>query len=197
MTVRFYLGPLGEYAHPRYGILRAPTYFPPDPSAILPRVIIDIRAYGLQPVALLGADMTSEQHALYASQPDVTQIPANLNATIGGALTAVRTALEAHAIPAGWVDAGMTYRTALRALLGIFAVANAVHSAGMTRLVVPGVTLDTPYADMPVEYRTILVQAIDEQKFDRSSLTNQSTLRDLLAVIGAQASPSTLCGVRI
>jgi len=154
--------------------------------------------YGLEPVALIGADVTGGQNTTLSGQSDVATVPSNLDNTVGAAnVTTVRNKLEAFNIPAQWVVGGATWRQTLRALIAMFRIGQRFDGRGFGKLVVPGVTLSTTYASMPVAYRDALVQAIDELRFDRTPLNASSTLRDLLTHISTQTAPQSLLGVVI
>lgn len=198
MAIRFYLLPVESTAALQRGPKYLPWRFDPDPPALVdvPWGMID---FGLEPAALVAADLTTPQHNALIANLDVTSVPVNLDNAIGA--SAAQTAeekLESYGIPANWLVTGMTWRRILRATIAIFRVAQRFNGLGATRIVVPGVTLSTPYSAMPVDYRSMLLQAIDDLGYDRSTLTAQSTLRDLLTSIAGQSVPaSLLMGVEI
>lgn len=202
MAIRFYLLPI-EQVVSGTSTLRGPKYLPwrfdPDPPALVSPASQRNMDYGMEPVMLAACDIADTEHATLAAQADVTSIPANLDSVIAtvNARNTVRSRLEAFNIPANWVIVGVSYRQVLRCVMAIFGIAQRFNGLGMTRLVVPGVTMSTPYSDMPVAYRNALVQAIDELGYDRSGLTASSTLRDLLESIANQAAPAEMLGVSV
>lgn len=197
MANRLYILPIESTA----ALQRGPKYFAwrfdPDPPALL-----DVRwgmlDYGMEPAGLVVADVTTAQHNTLVANTDVTAAPVNLdNAISAAAAQTTKDKLETYGIPANWIVTGMTWRQILRATIAIFRVAQRFSGLGATRLTPPGVTLSTPYSDMPVEYRDMLLLAIDELGYDRSGLTAQSTLRDLLTQIAGQGVPASILGVAI
>ena len=84
MTIRIYLTPI--VARSDKPNSRAPKYF-----WDLAGVTWGAMDYGLEPVMLVVADVTDAQHAALVTNADLVSVPANLDATIGGAgLTAAR-----------------------------------------------------------------------------------------------------------
>ena len=158
--------------------------------------------YGKEPVYLLCADVTTEQHNALVANADVAAFPANLESLVGGAEAATEAALESFNIPGDWVAPGMSFRFVLRVIVGVFQLtqrykALAQEDNASPALFPAGVTLSTPYSDMPVPYRQRLLEAIDSLGYDRSMLDNNSTLRQLLREIGLQQAPLTMCGQAI
>ena len=155
--------------------------------------------FGLEPTAIVCADVTAGQHTQLAGQADVTAIPADLDSQIGGALATVAAELEALNLPSDWVNATHTYRFVLQMVTGVIRVAQRVHGIRGTngRLFPAGKTLDTQYNQLAPGIQSALVQAAAGMGIDHSSLTNTSTLRAILRTFGNQLPPISLLGVEI
>lgn len=195
MAVRLYLLPLEAVDNGDGTNNRGPKYFKwsrdPDPPALIP-VTYQLVPYGMEDVCILKADLTGGQHTSLSGQSDVTAIPTNLASTVGAQLTTVQGRLEGYGIPAQWVTAAMTYRQVLRSLIAIFRVSMRFEELGYAQLRPSGVTLSTPWSNMPSPYRDDLLQAIDDLGYDRTGLTASSTLRDLLTKVSTQGIPESL-----
>jgi hypothetical protein len=203
MAIRLYLGPIEEVPTST-GSARGPKYFAwrfdPDPPALLAGVTWEMRDFGLEPTALIATDVTTAQHQSLAAQGDVTAIPANLDNTVGAAnLATVQAALENLHIPADAVTGATTYRQIVRGVLGIFGVAQRFNGRlGQNGRLFPiGITLSTVLSDLSLNVRNELQAAAEDLSYDYSSLTLQSTLRDVLKVIATQAPPTSMLGVTI
>jgi hypothetical protein len=88
--------------------------------------------------AIVWADCTPAQEAAIAANADVLLVPPLDNLIGAGALVAVRAAIEALDIPAQWVQAGMTYRTALRVIVGMAQLLQRVGGILGQPVVIPG-----------------------------------------------------------
>lgn len=201
MTIRLFLVPVedvlvGPASH------RGPKYFKwrfdPDPPALLD-VPWSMRDFGLEPTALIAADVDTTQHALLAAQPDVTALPLNLDNQLGVSLATVQAQLEALRIPADNLLATHTYRQVVRAVVAIFAVAqrfNGRHGTG-GRLFPSGITLATVLSDLPLAARQNLQAAAEDLGYDYSGLTLASSLREVLKKLASQQAPFTMLGLAI
>lgn len=205
MAVRFYLLPIEEVVKDAQlgTTTRGPKYFAwrfdPDPPALLDGVSYEMRDYGLEPTALLAADVTNAQHQLLIANADVTAVPANLDNTLGANRATVQAALESLHIPADALTNATTYRQVLRGVMAIFALAQRFNGrvGNSGRLFPVGITLATTLGDLSQSVRNQLQSAAEELGYDYSGLTLQSTLRDVLKQIANQQSPSTMLGVTV
>lgn len=181
MAIRFYIVPIEQV-----GNARGPEYFhwrfDQNPVAGLEGIRWSLKDYGSINVGIVAADVTTAQHNILAVQSDVTAIPANLDATIGGGnLTAVRNALEGLRIPGAWVQANNSYRTVVRTVTGLFLYAQRVTAlAGGQPLLRLNDNLNTQFQDLPADIRAAMQQAAEEFGYDTSGLTATSTLRQIL-----------------
>lgn len=174
MTIRFYVVPLiGAGVH---GDARRPKYI-----AAISGLAWGAMDYGLYDVALVAADVSAGQHTSISANSDVVSAPANIDNTItAGALTNVKSALEALNIPANWATTANTYRDVLRVVAGIFQFAQRYHGMHNKQLLPSGVTLDTQFQDLPAAMQTELVDVADSMQIDRSGATGTITVRQIL-----------------
>ena len=193
MTKRLYLVPMIQVVRPPTGLTRVPKY------AHNSGVSWAIMDFGLEPTAILCADVSAAQHTQLSTQSDVTAIPIDLDSQLGAQLATVESALEAINLPADWIQATHTYRLVLRMVTGVVRVAQRVHGIRGTvgRLFPAGVTLNTQYNQLAPGIQSALVQAAAGMGIDHSSLTNTSTLRAILRTFGNQLPPISLLGVEI
>lgn len=202
MAVRFYLVPIEEVSRGP-GTARGPKYFAwrfdPDPPALVAGVQWAMRDYGLEPTALLAADVDAAQHTLLTSQADVTAVPANLDAQLGANLATVQAALENLHIPGDVLTASNTYRQVLRGTMAIFSLAQRFNGklGNAGRLFPAGITLSTVYSDLSANVRQNLQDAASELGYDYSGITLASTVRDVLKKIASQQAPSPMLGVTV
>lgn len=182
MASRLYLVPVigtGTRQEPR----RA-KYFSDFTRDTLPSSWMD---FGLEPVMLVGADVTNDQHLSISANIDVVSIPANIDATISAlALTQVQNALEGMNIPANWVTTAMTYRFVLRVVVGMFQFAQRYQGLGGGRLFGTGISLGTQFNQLPAAVRSRLIETAESFGYDTSSLSGNSTIRQILKFLGDQ-----------
>jgi hypothetical protein len=136
--------------------------------------------YGLLPVCIAVADVTSQQHSDLIANADVHAVPLNLDAAIGpGAVTTVRALLEGLAIPGNWVQASDTWRTILRTAAGLFQFAQRLHAEFGITVLGSGATLDTTWAELPQGAKDILLTTAQMLGIDTSAATGSTTLRQI------------------
>lgn len=193
MSVELYLIPVvhpeispGRYANaPKY--LR--TRF--DPNNVEPG-LEDVAwawtTYLLEDTGLLIAEVTPSQNNQLSGHSDVLHVPP-LDNTINNTnqRSIVRNALEDSFIPAHWVNVGMTYREIIRTVLHIFEFhgrAVAINQGPLFRG--DTLNLDLTVGDIPLGKVQALQQAADEFELDYSSVTNDTTIRQLLKVLADQ-----------
>lgn len=182
---------------------RGPKYFSykgdPDPPALLAGVAWEMRDFGLEPTALLAADVTAGQATTLAAQPDVILVPANLDLTLGANLATVKASLDAVNLPSDLLASGTTYRQTLRGIMAMLALAQRVYGrAGAGgRLFPSGVTLATPLSALSANARAALAGAADDLGYDRTSVVVTSTMRDVLKNVASQPTPSAMLGVAV
>jgi hypothetical protein len=205
MATRFFLVPAENGKTPLLGgISLGPKYVKwshdLDPqNAIIVDDPIAYVGYGLQPVFLIAADVTAPQ--LTAMQdlvdPAVTIVPPNLDNNVGATnLATVKAKIEALGIPADQITAQTDYRHIIRGITAIFALSQAFQRTGGDLLPL-GLSLDTPLGNLSQDFLAKLQAASDELGYDRSGLTLQSTIRQLLNALASQQTPQNILGVVI
>jgi hypothetical protein len=213
MTVRFYVMPMvlvdagGQLMHlPKYfprsytesvGVQVPITGPPLEPEAALAGVDKHVVDQGIADVCLCAADVDAAQHSVLNGKADVDMIPVNLDNQIGANLDTTKTRMRTWNIPANWLTVTTTWRELVRGIFAIFQVGQALDGAGQVRLFPEGVTLQTTIGALDPTYRSILLGAIDGKGYDRTSITDSSTMEDLMEVLTSQAAPDTMLGVVI
>jgi len=198
MAIRFYLVPIetvdGNKRGPKYLLWRFTESIAP----------LDVRwsgmDYGLEPVILVWADVDAVQHTTLSTNVDVISIPANIDATItAGVLPAVKSALEALNVPAGWVTTGHTYRQVLRIVAGLFQFAQRHHGVHLERLFSGGFDLNTQFNTLPLAVRQRLVATANSLNYDTLDLSGSSTIRQILKNLADQwgSKPIVMGGIEL
>lgn len=147
--------------------------------------------YGQEMFCMVIADVSAAEHTALVANADVRSLPADLDSTVtAGARTAVVNGLESANVPAQWIVAGMTYRTIVRRLAGIFFLMQGLEERGqrfLTNLESRGAALlDDPISSLPVGVRQGLQSAAAALQTDTSAIVSTTTLRVALATIGGQ-----------
>jgi hypothetical protein len=149
--------------------------------------------YGLEPVCLFAAlGIDAATHTTMTTDPEVNAFPPDLTTQIGANLSAVQAALDARNIPNQWIPATWTYRQLLRAIIILFQLGQRLHGLGAPRLFGGGVTLATPFNQLPAVLRTALQDMATSFNFDSSGLTGASPLRQILKALYDQWPPESV-----
>lgn len=162
---------------------------PTDPirPAYLPDVVWGCITYGSESVALVYADVTTEQHNALITNADVLSAPINLDSVLtSNAVTTIRAFLENLNIPAGWVNASRTYRDVVRIVGGVFQVNQSYTGQRNIGMFSEGLDLTRTYTSLSQSIRNALVQIGVNLDLDSSNITGTSTLRDILVDLGQQ-----------
>lgn len=202
MAVRLLLVPIetGPAGH------RGPKYFQykkdPDPPALIQSVSFAMMDFGLEPTALLAADLTPAQITTLSGLPDVTLIPANLDNQLGANLGTVQSELEAMNIPADILTTNNTYRQVLRGVIAIFSLAQRFYflrgiKPEGARLFPAGITLETPLNQVSAGVRSDLQEAAAALNYNYDGITLASTFRDVLKLMATQPAPVRMLEVDI
>lgn len=184
MTTRFYILPIEVVDRGGGNSARGPKYFPwrfdPDPPALV-TAQYGLMDYGLMPTALVAADVTTVQHNLLNAQSDVITVPANIdNAIGGGAISTVRSRLEALHIPGNTVQAADTYRNALRVVAGVFQFAQRFHGLYNRSIFDEFTGLNTTWSELSTEFQNELLATAESMAINTSGLTDSTTMRQIL-----------------
>jgi hypothetical protein len=155
--------------------------------------------YGFEPWMLIAADLTPAQVTSLQAQADAMVLPSTLDALLtAGQVTTVQTTLEALPVPAEWVTTALTWRTVIRAVLGMFRfmAVFARRFFQMTGTTTPvfttGVDLTRTFLSLPGPVRQTLSDTADELRLDRTGVISTTTLRQLLKSIGLQMAQRPL-----
>lgn len=186
MALRFYLVPkAGDGLTPA-------TAFRPMYVADL-GVLCAAMDYGLEDLMLVGADVTPAQHSAIAAHADVTAIPANLDAQIGGNLATVQAALEGWNLPAQWVTSGMTYRVVIGKVGRLLKFMERYRGRQLARFFAT-TTLDALVSSLSQAQRDSIHDTADSLGLDTSSITGSMTIRQALKILLEQLDGFTLAG---
>lgn len=131
--------------------------------------------------AIAWANSSPAQDSAVAANADALLVPA-LDSTI--AVNATRNALEARDVPGNWVQAGMTYRSVLRVLVGMAQLVRRIQGLGVTPVIAGN--LDKTISQLPANIVATLSSAVDSLGLDRSNITGSTLLRAALLDIGQQ-----------
>lgn len=179
MAIRYYILPIETV-----GTGRGPMYLQwrfGTGTIACPWAMVD---YGLIDQAVVATDISDADHATLAAAADVLSIPVNLDNTLTlAARNSARTWLENVGIPAGWVNTGMTYREVLRTVTALFLFMQRVCAILGRTITVRAGALDTQFRNLPADVQAAIIQAADEQGFDRSGISNTTTLRVILKLM--------------
>lgn len=148
-----------------------------------------IRGYGAEGFALVVVDVSSLDHGIISGNADVLSFPENLDGTPNAsARSQAITALEARNIPAGWINAGITWRQILRTVAKIIRITKDLNGAAnlLGRLFADGRTFSTQFQDLPQPMRQRMIAFAQAKGWDTSGLSNTSTLRQILKFLADQ-----------
>lgn len=191
MAIRFYFTPLVPCIRNGEAIpnSRCPKYFAGS------GVEWSLMDYGLIPICLIAADVTTAQHNSVSAQPDVVSIPQNLDSQIGANLATVRSRIEQLRIPGNWAQATDTYRTLLRMIGGLFQFAQRHHGLHNQIIVPDNINLNQTWGDLPLAWRQNLAATAASFDYDTSGVTASTPIRTILkALADAWGSTPLLIG---
>lgn len=193
MAVRFYIVPkVGDGLTPN--------------TAFEPKYIADMldplgpglwraRDYGMEPVFLVAANVTSQQHTTLSANVDVVTIPQNLDSQINlTALATVQQRLEDLRIPAGWVTTSHTYRDVIRITGKVMQFFGRFHVRHLLTLFESGVTLNTRMNELTQVQRDRIQDVMVSFGLDTAWVTNTTTVRGLLKGVADRLPAFTMLG---
>jgi hypothetical protein len=145
--------------------------------------------YGSENVCVcLLHDLTQEQHDSIVSKQDVMSLPQNIDQNMtSGAVNAAQSFLEGLNIPANWINTNRTFRDVVKIIVGLFQLNQ--KWSGLTNGSSPfkeGLNLETKFVDMTTNVRSRLLLCFDELNIDRTMLTVQNNIREILFEFGKQ-----------
>lgn len=144
--------------------------------------------YGLEPwcICLVMPTPSAAHHAYLTSDPQVWAFPKNLDQAVSINSTLIAQKLEAVNMPSDWIGPATTYRQILRAIRRYCAFLQRFH--GRSRLIAQffaSVSLDTTVGEISQAARAKLAETADSFGIDRSWVTLDTTMRQLIKVIGS------------
>lgn len=181
MSLRFYIVPENR-ATPD---TRDPKYVATD--AALAGLVWNAMDYGIEPVFIIGADVTPAQHAALSAYSDVISLPANIDAAIGSdaVLAQVKAGMETLFIPADWVTTGTTWRQVIAAVLRMAQFMQRLHGLYGLQLS-SGRNLDIKMSAVPAGIRTQMQTAAQSFGWDTGAIKLNWSLRQVLIWVAAQ-----------
>ena len=191
MTLRLYLVPITHIDLGNGTEFAAPKYFwgrLTEGSLELQGATWAWERYVWENHGLVAADTSASQDTYLRGLVDVISVPA-LDNTIANTATRnkIRNILEAGNIPGTWVNTGMTYRSVVRIVLGIFKFhGRAVSLLG--KMFDGTISLDMTISQIPADKLDKMQQAADAFGLDTSWMVGTTTIRALLKSIGDQFS---------
>lgn len=154
--------------------------------------------YGAEGLYLIKADLTAAQRTALSAQVDALVVPTNLDATVSAlAVNRIQTQFEAVNLPAEWVTTLLTYRQVLRVVRKIIVFRQRLRGMFDEPLFSGGVTLDTRWNQLSATVQQRLRDTAASLNLDTSSITNNSTLRQILRVVASQLPDAEFGGVAL
>lgn len=154
--------------------------------------------YGFENLFLVRVDLTAAQRTALSAQTDVLVVPANIDSTVSAAaLNRIQTTLEAANLPAEWVTTALTYRQVLRRARRVIMFMQRWQGLFGDRVFVNGITLDTRWNQLPANIQQRLRDVAASLTLDTSSITNNSTMRQILRVVADQLPDVDFGGVTL
>lgn len=154
--------------------------------------------FGHEPFRLVYCDLSTFDHNTLVLNADVVSLPADLDQIVPpGSVNNIQSKLEACSIPSGWVTSSMTYRQVLRKTCQIAQFYQRLRGLGLARLLSGSISLNTQFQSLPAGARQKLRDAADSFQFDRTGMTNTTTIRTILKAMADQWSGPIYCGVEI
>jgi hypothetical protein len=179
--LRIYLLPLEVI-----GTARGPKYFvwkynQGNPVHSTEWGLID---YGFEPTCMMVAQVTQADHDFLAVQSDVYAFPENIDATLGGQVSSLRTAMEAFNIPADWINASKTFREVIHMIAAVCLLMQRIKGilGNWGPFTQGGYSLSTKFSEMSLNEQGALSVAFGDMGF--TSIDPADNLRKLLRDYG-------------
>lgn len=141
-----------------------------------------LKDYGSIDRLIVAVDTDAATHDVIAAYADVLALPENLDAAPNTSTrNAIKTRLEGFNIPSGWVTTGMTYRTMLRTILGIFKfMQRFAERTGNLNPFSWGINLDTVFSSLSVARQDKIREIANSMGFNGDAIPAAWTLRQIL-----------------
>ncbi len=179
MTIRLYVMPKTQQTvSTRTGVF-APKYFSDIEADVGSRWACTEWTNGY----LMVIDGSSPLHTTLAGFADVVDPPVDLTLAIGSERIATQNAVEDLFLPMGWVAPSTTWLEVLR---GIGQICQFFQRLQSSTLFDDGRDLQTRWNTLPVGIQNILIDAADSFGWDKSTLSGNTRLRDILRAMGIQ-----------
>lgn len=152
--------------------------------------------YGVMPLFLVAADVTTAENTSISGNADVLTAPATLNNTIGANLATTQASLEAVNIPAEWITAGMTWRAMLLWLSRLFAFAQRYNGLnGSAPFIDAQTNLDLQVSQVPQAARDRYSATALSFGYDVALITGSMTIRQVLHAVLSVVPDGQLAGL--
>ncbi len=139
--------------------------------------------YGMQPAALVAADVDLTGNTFLAAQADVFRFPLDLDQQVGAlGAPVVQQTLEKIPVPGDWVTPTTTWRQVVRTLIACcLFLQRYAHLAQDVRPLLDGTTvkLDTPVSALPTKVLGTFGKAAIEMAIDTTTVDAAATVRDV------------------
>jgi hypothetical protein len=153
-----------------------------------PEVVWWSMAYGHDPWAFVGADLSLSDDNFVVGQPNTFALPFDLGAQLTPAqVTNVQNKLESINLPANWVDTSFLWIQVVRIVLGMVTLMQRFKGFnGNVSLFSGGVTLATQVNQLTQTVRDNLTNAALSLGLSTTGITGTMTLRAALRNFGEQ-----------
>jgi hypothetical protein len=146
VAVRFYFVPVQTVTINTQNYLVPTHFWTPrvfQGDTELQGVFYSIIPFGRVPVGLLSVNVNAAQQTYLSTVSDILAVPASIDTVItAGQVATVKSKLEAFNIPAAWVNAGDSYRTVMREIVGYFEFIQRFSGLTLVDPIAQGFSLD-------------------------------------------------------
>ena len=139
--------------------------------------------YGSAPICILCVkDITPAFHSTLSLNADIYSFPTDFDINLTGQdVTDISDILEVLKVPAGWVNASLTFRQVLRSIGGIFFFSQRYYgNTGGLSIFDGGTTLNTQFDQLPSQKQTDIINAAESLGYNSSGLSGNLTIRNML-----------------
>lgn len=149
--------------------------------------------FGREETWLSGADVTPEQQAAIDADPLIYSFPENIdtNLTAQG-VQALSSYLEDVNVPAHWLNAGFSFREAIRIIAAMFQYMQRLEYLLGGRFFDANTGLNTKVSDFSPAQLSAATQAAIDLGFDTSGISGQTQIRNVMKNMADQWGSRTL-----